>query len=62
MDVKIQNEGGVFLFDLITDAAREWVGEHIPESALYFGGALVVEHRYALDIATGMENDGLEVE
>jgi len=60
-DVEVQNHGGIFLFHLFTDAAREWCGEHIPNDAQWFGGALAVEHRYAQDVAQGMLDDGLVV-
>jgi len=58
MDVTVQNEGTIFLFHLHTDAAREWVGEYVPDPA-WFGESLAVEHRYARDLAQGMLDDGL---
>jgi hypothetical protein len=61
MDVTIQNEGTIVLFHLLTPAAEEWVDEHVPEDAPWFGAALVVEHRYAADLGNGMAADGLEV-
>lgn len=61
-DVTIENHGSIFLFHLHTDAAEEWVETHVPGDAMFFGGALAVEHRYAEDLAGGMLDDGLEVE
>ena len=61
MDVHISDEGNIFLFQLLTDAARAWVAEHVPDDALYFGRSLVVEHHYAGDLAASMVADGLEV-
>lgn len=60
-DVQIRNEGNLFLFSLLTDKARAWVDAHIEDQVL-FGDALVVEHRYAWDLAQGMLSDGLTVE
>lgn len=62
VDVKVENHGSIFLFQPLSEAAREWIGEHVPEDATWFGGALVVEHRYASDLAQGMVDDDLEVE
>jgi hypothetical protein len=61
-DVSVRNEGSIFLFQPHTEAAKDWIAEHIPEDAQYFGTALVVEHRYAGDIAEGMKGDGLTLE
>jgi hypothetical protein len=60
-DVFVRNEGSIFLLTPMSDAAREWIGEHIPEDAQYMGRALVVEHRYVEDIVAGMQSDGLIV-
>ncbi len=49
------------LFDLLTPAAEWWVEEHVDPEAQWFAGALVVEHRYAYDLARGMAGDGLHV-
>ncbi len=58
-DFKIQNEGSILLFRPLTDAACEWLKENVQEGAQWFGDALVVEHRYAGDLAVGMVNAGL---
>ena len=60
-DVTVQNEGSIFLFNLNTEAAREWVSEHVSEDATFWAGSLVVEHRYAANLAAGMQADGLRV-
>ncbi len=60
-DVEVQNEGSIFLFHLLTPEAEEWVDEHVPEPMTFFGDALVVEHRFALDLAEGMMSGDLEV-
>jgi hypothetical protein len=61
-DVSVQNEGTIFLFTANTDIAREWISENVQEDAMYFGGSLVVEHRYAAVLARSMADDGLTID
>ena len=61
-DVVVENHGTIVLFRPQTDAAREWIDEHVQDDAQWFGPALAVEARYARDLAAGMLNDGLHVE
>lgn len=61
-DFEVRNEGTIFLFTPLTQAAKDWIAENIPDDATYFGPALVVEHRYAADIAQGMLAAGLTSE
>jgi hypothetical protein len=62
-DVVVQNEGSLFVFHLNTIEARSWVEEHVTtEPWQWIGGALTVEHRYARDLASGMQADGLLVQ
>ena len=61
-DVRVSNEGSLFLFALLTPAARSWVDENVSEDRTYFAGSLVVEPRYAQDLADGMLSAGLCVE
>lgn len=60
-DVQVANHGSLFLFDLLTEGAREWAEIHIPEDATWWAGQLVIEPRYAGDVARGMLGDGLKV-
>jgi len=61
IDVSISKHGTLFLFRPNTDAAKSWITEHVAGDALWFGGALAVEHRYAEDLAAGMLEDGLVI-
>lgn len=61
-DLSISNHGSIFLLSGVSPAGEAWIAENIPEDAMTFGGAIVVEHRYIGDIAAGAQNDGLEVE
>lgn len=60
-DFSVQNEFTIFLLHPLTDAAREWIAEHIGDDAQRFGDAVVVEHCYVCDIIDGIRADGLEV-
>jgi hypothetical protein len=60
-DITIRNEGTIFLFCPNTERGKLWIRENVAGEALYFGRALVVEHRYARDLAEGMIGDGLVV-
>jgi hypothetical protein len=57
-DFIIRNEGTILLFRPLTDAAREWLEENVQADAQWFRGALVVEHRYAGDLAVGLIQAG----
>lgn len=59
-DVAIRFEGSICLFELKTCRARQWVIQHVADPN-YFGSALVVESRFAKDIACGMQNDRLRL-
>jgi hypothetical protein len=58
-DILIRNEGTLFLFCPLTSRAKEWIHEHVQPDAMWFGNALVVEHRFALGLAQGMKDEGL---
>jgi hypothetical protein len=60
-DVHVVNHGSLYLFHLLTARAEQWVTENVSEDATRFGNALVVEHRYAQDLAEGMFAAGLGV-
>lgn len=62
MDVRVRDEGSIILVEPITEAAENWITENVQADAQYVGRSLVVEHRYAADLISGMVNDGLEVE
>jgi hypothetical protein len=47
IDFEVSGGGTVYLFKPpLTAAARDWVDEHLPEDAMDWCGAVVVEHRY----------------
>ena len=60
-DLLVHGEGSVYLLRPASAAGSVWIAMHIPFDAQWFGGAVVVEHRYIDDIVTGAINDGLRV-
>lgn len=61
VDVQVEDCGSLFLLDLCSDFARQWVAENVSEESMFFGMKLVVEPRYVRDLLQGMLNDGLDV-
>jgi len=61
LDVTVECHGSLYLFELHTADARAWVDYNVSRDATYYGDALVVEWRYARDLAHGMTEDGLTV-
>jgi len=60
-DVEIENCGSLFVFQPLTPAAEAWIAENVSEESTWWAGGLVVEPRYARDLAAGMVADGLRV-
>jgi hypothetical protein len=60
-DFIVRNEGSIVLLTPITNVAKEWVEEHLPEDVQHWGTAIVVEPRYIMDILQGIHEDGLGV-
>ncbi len=58
-DFTLTFDGSIFLLTPMTEAAREWVGEHLPEDAAQWYGATVIEHRFVQDIVQGIVDAGL---
>ena len=60
-DFRCENHGSLFLLYPLTPTAHSWTKQHLPENALWFGSAVVIEHRYIWAILDGIQNDGLKV-
>jgi len=58
-DAVVENYGSLVLLHPVSEAAHDWINEHLPEDCMYFGEAVVVEPRYILNIVFGMKNAGL---
>jgi len=62
LDFELSGGGTVYLLRPVTRAAHNWVEDHLPTDATWFGGAVVVEHRYIGAIIGGAIGDGLVVQ
>ena len=61
MDFVLTDHGSIAVLRPVTDEAREWVDENLPDDAQWFGRGVVIEPRYVGDIVEGILNDGLTV-
>jgi hypothetical protein len=59
-DARVEDHGTVHLVRPLSEAALDWLEEHT--GGAWFGGALVVEHRYVADLVAGMRDAGFVVE
>ena len=63
IDFSVNDQGSIVILTANTEAAREWVEEHLPADRQTWGRhGTVIEHRYADDIINGLQADGLTVE
>ena len=60
-DLRVENHGSLFLLHGRTDEGAAFIADHAPEDAQYFGGALVIEHRYVAFWVDRALDAGLEV-
>lgn len=60
-DFHIGDHGSIWLLTPVTEAARSWVAEHIPEDAQRLGRGIAIEPRYVPDIIDGIIDAGLEI-
>ena len=61
-DFSVENHLTIVMLRPLSDAARNWVEENLPEDRQTFGNAVVIEHRFAADILRGIVNDGLTLQ
>jgi hypothetical protein len=60
-DFEVSNHDTIFIFTLLSAAARDWVAEFLPEDAQRWAGGTVIEPRYISDVVIGAQRDGLMV-
>jgi hypothetical protein len=58
-DIHYTNHGSIITMQPLTEAARDWMAEHLPEDAMGFGDSIAIEPRYFGEIAYGAQEDGL---
>lgn len=61
-DFSFLDEGTIAVLTPQTDAARAWVDEHIDPDHMQWAGGVVIEHRFVLDIITGLDSEGLTID
>ena len=61
VDVEVIDHGTIVLFRPLTETCRAWIDDNVQEDAMWFGGALAVEHRCAPYLIEGMADDGLSL-
>jgi hypothetical protein len=59
-DFVVEGGGSIYILRPLSDAAKDWVNEHIGEDNGYqpYWPAVVIEHRYIGDIVSGIRADG----
>jgi hypothetical protein len=60
-DVTVANGGSLWIFYPQSPAGRRWIEHNTAGESTWYGGGLVVEHRYGTDLVLGMRDDGLIV-
>lgn len=58
MDFDVVNGGSVFLLILVSEGAKAWVEEYLPDDAPSFGNGIAVEARYIGEILNGIQEAG----
>ena len=62
-DIKVHNQGTIWLFTPLTQTATDWVEENLDlEPWQNMGNSFAVDHRPAANLAEGMRQAGLVVE
>ena len=61
-DFIVGGGGTIYTLLPLTEAAQNWVTDHLPEDAQTLWRNICIEHRYIGDIVQGIINDGLTVE
>jgi hypothetical protein len=62
IEVAIYNHGSIVQFEPLIERAEEWFDEHIrSEPWQWLGGRLCVDHRYADELAIGLQKAGFVV-
>jgi hypothetical protein len=62
-DLSFENHGTLFLARPVGERGQTWLDEHCPQGDdhTYWGDVLVVERRYAAQLAQAASDDGLGV-
>ncbi len=59
-DFTVRDEGSIFIFNAVSNAALQWCYKHLPEDCPRWGArGFAIEHRYIGDIVEGARRDNL---
>lgn len=61
-DFDFTNQGSICLLTPLTEDAKNWVTDFLPDDAMRWGAAVVIEPRYVGPILESIENDGLAIQ
>jgi hypothetical protein len=61
VDVEVVNEGNIYLFQLLTDSAKEWVHANVEDPQFWGKYALIVSHQFVGEVAHEMMQGGLTI-
>lgn len=61
MKIRIHNHGTIFLAQPLDAAAGEWIDDTAPTDAQFFGGMLVIEHRFVANFVEVARDAGADV-
>jgi hypothetical protein len=61
IDVQVVNEGNIYLFELLTDSAKEWVHANVEDPQFWGKYSLIVAHQLVGEVVYGMLEDGLTI-
>lgn len=60
-DFTVDCQGSIFILIPHTDSAKLWVAESLSDERTEWGGGVVVEHRYILDLVEAIRQSGFKV-
>ncbi len=60
-DFTFQNHGSIVLLTALSQSARAWCNEYLPDDCPRFGLSYAIETRFFGDILDGIDADGLAI-
>ena len=61
VDFHVENHGSIFVIQPMNEEATAHLRVNVGPEAQWYGGGLVVEHRFAYDLAQALINEGFTV-
>lgn len=60
-DFTVDGEGSIYILIPHTAEAKAWVAESLSDERMEWGGGIVVEHRYIVDLVHAIRTCGMKV-